>query len=325
MTKKTSLVGKPHPRYSFVTKNDPGTKASAETEPHFLKTTTIMIAITAATGQLGRLVVEQLLTQVSASQVVAVVRDPAKAEALAARGVTVRGASYDDLAALERAFVGIEKVLLISGNELGRRAPQHANVIAAARRAGARLIVYTSLLRAHASPLSLAPEHFATEQTLQQSGVPFIVLRNGWYHENYTASIAPALTHGALVGSAGQGRISSAARADYAAAAVAALTGRAEGGRTYELAGDSAYTLTEFAAELSRQTGKTVPYVNLPEAQYADVLLKAGLPAPFAQAIASWDTGASQGALFDDQHELSRLIGRPTTPLADAIRTALPN
>jgi len=284
-----------------------------------------MIAITAATGQLGQLVVEQLLAKIPAAQVVAVVRDPAKASTLAALGVTVRSASYDDPAALEHAFAGIEKVLLISGTEFGRRTQQHTNVIEAARRAGARLLVYTSLLRADSSPLSLAPEHFATEQVLQQSGVPYIILRNGWYHENYTASIPPALAHGAFVGSAGQGRITSAARADYAAAAVAALTGRAETGRIYELAGDTAYTLTEFAAELSRQTGKTVPYVNLPEAQYADVLLKAGLPDPFAQAIASWDTGASQGALFDDQHVLSRLIGRPTTPVADAIRAALPN
>ncbi len=282
-----------------------------------------MIAITAATGQLGQLVVEQLLTQVPAAQVVAVVRDPARAAALAARGVTVRAASYDDAAALDRALAGIEKVLLISGNEFGRRTRQHANVIAAASRAGARLLVYTSLLRADATPLDLGPEHFATEQTIQRSGLPYMILRNGWYHENYTASIPAALAHGAFVGSAGAGRIASAARADYAAAAVVALTGGAELNRTYELAGDGAYTLTELAAELSRQTGKTIPYVNLPEAQFAEILLKAGLPPPLAHGIASWDTGASQGALFDDQKVLSRLIRRPTTPLADAIRATL--
>lgn len=282
-----------------------------------------MIAITAATGQLGQLVVEQLLTQVPAAQVVAVVRDPARAAALAARGVTVRAASYDDAAALDRALAGIEKVLLISGNEFGRRTRQHANVIAAASRAGARLLVYTSLLRADATPLDLGPEHFATEQTIQRSGLPYMILRNGWYHENYTASIPAALAHGAFVGSAGAGRIASAARADYAAAAVAALTGGAELNRTYELAGDGVYTLAELAAELSRQTGKTIPYVNLPEAQFAEILLKAGLPPPLAHGIASWDTGASQGALFDDQKVLSRLIRRPTTPLADAIRATL--
>lgn len=282
-----------------------------------------MIAITAATGQLGQLVVEQLLQRVPATQVAAIVRHPAKAAALAARGVTVRAAGYDDPTALETAFTGVTQLLLISGTDFGQRARQHANVIAAAQRAGVQLIVYTSLLRADRTPLNLGPEHAETERTLQASGLPHIILRNGWYHENYTASIPAALAHNALVGSAGTGRIASAARADYAAAAVAALTGRAEANRTYELAGDTAYTLAEFAAELSQQTGKPIPYVNLPEAQYADILLKAGLPAPLAHGLASWDTGAAQGALFDDQHQLSQLIGRPTTPLSESIRLTL--
>ena len=282
-----------------------------------------MIAITAATGQLGQLVIEQLLTKVPAHHIVAVVRNPAKAAALAARGLTIRAADYEEPAALARAFAGVEKVLLISGVDFGRRAAQHTNVIDAARLAGVQLVVYTSLLRADSSMLNLAPEHAETERTLKASGVPFVILRNGWYHENYTASIPSALAHGAFVGSAGDGRIASAARADYAAAAVAALTGRAETGHTYELAGDSAYTLTELSAELSRQSGKTIPYVNLPEAEYAGILLKAGLPPPLAHGLASWDVGASQGALFDEGHQLSRLIGRATTPLADAIRTAI--
>lgn len=282
-----------------------------------------MIAITAATGQLGQLVVEQLLTRVSASSVVAVVRNPAKAAPLAARGVIVRAASYDDPVALEKAFAGVRQLLLISGNEFGQRARQHANVIAAARKAGVSLLVYTSLLRADASPLNLAPEHAETERLLKDSGVPYVILRNGWYHENYTASVPAALAHSAFVGSAGTGRIASASRADYAAAAVVALTGGAQAGRTYELAGDTAYTLAEFAAELSRQAGKTIPYVNLPEADYAAILLKAGLPPPLAQGLASWDVGAGHGALFDDRHELSRLIGRPTTPISESIRAAL--
>ncbi|MBE2216192.1 MAG: SDR family oxidoreductase [Opitutaceae bacterium] len=282
-----------------------------------------MIAITAATGQFGQLAVEQLLEKVPATQVVAVVRDPAKASALAARGVAVRTASYDDPAALQAAFAGVEKVLLISGTDFGRRAQQHANVIDAARRAGARLIVYTSLLRADTTPLNLGPEHAATEATLKTSSVPFVILRNGWYHENYTASVPAALAHNAFVGSAGHGRIASAARADYAAAAVVALTDGAKVGSTYELAGDAAYTLVEFAAELSRQTGKPIPYVDLPEAEYAGILLKAGLPPPLAQGLASWDVGAAQGALLDEGRALSRLIGRPTTPIADAIARAL--
>lgn len=282
-----------------------------------------MIAITAATGQLGHHVIAQLLQQVPAPQVVAIVRDPARAAALAARGINVRTAGYDDPAALERALTGIERLLLISGTDFGRRLAQHTNVINAAKRAGVSLIAYTSLLRADTSPLNLAPEHAGSEQALRAAGLPFIILRNGWYHENYTASIPAALAHHAFVGSAGAGRIASASRADYAAAAVAALTGRAETGRTYELAGDHAYTLGDFAAELSRQTGRPIPYVNLPEAEYAAILLKAGLPPPLAHGLASWDAGAAQGALFDESCELSRLIGRPTTPVADAIRAAL--
>jgi len=282
-----------------------------------------MIAITAATGQLGRLVIAQLLQQVPATQVVAVVRNPAKAADLAALGVTVRAADYGDPAALGRAFAGVEKVLLISGTDFGRRAGQHAAVIAAAGRAGAKLLVYTSLLRADATPLNLGPEHAETERILKASGLSFVILRNGWYHENYTASVPAALAHNAFAGCAGEGRISSAARADYAAAAVAALTGRAEIGRTYELAGDTAYTLAEFAAELSRQAGRAIPYVDLPEVGYAEALLKAGLPPALATGLASWDAGASQGALFDDGKALSRLIGRPTTPVSEAIRAAL--
>ncbi|MBI2510637.1 MAG: SDR family oxidoreductase [Opitutae bacterium] len=282
-----------------------------------------MIALTAATGQLGQHVVEQLLPKIPAHQVVAVVRNPAKAATLAARGVIVRSAGYDDPAALERAFAGVEKVLLISGTDFGHRLAQHTNVVTAAKRAGAQLLVYTSLLRADATPLNLGPEHAGTEQVIKASGLPYVILRNGWYHENYTASIPPALAHNAFVGSAGEGRIASASRADYAAAAVAALNGSAQVGRTYELAGDTAYTLAEFAAELSRQAGKPIPYVNLPEGEYAKILLQAGLPPPLAHGLASWDVGASQGALFDDRRELSRLIGRPTTPLSTAIAATL--
>jgi len=323
VTKKTSLVGKRPYRYSFVTKGRNRTGASPEAVCGSTILNITMIAITAATGQLGTLVAEQLLSKVPASQLVAVVRNPAKAAALAARGVAVRAAGYDDPAALEKALAGVEQVLLISGTDFGQRARQHGNVIAAAKRAGARLVVYTSLLRANRTPLNLGPEHFETERILQASGLPHIILRNGWYHENYTASIPAALAHSAFVGSAADGRIASASRADYAAAAVAALTGRAGIGRTYELAGDAAYTLAEFAAELSRQAGKAIPYVNLPETEYAGILLKAGLPPPLANGIASWDTGAAQGALFDNDHALSQLIGRPTTPFAEAIRVAL--
>jgi NAD(P)H dehydrogenase (quinone) len=283
-----------------------------------------MIAITAATGQLGRLVIEQLLdSNTVADQVVAVVRNPEKAAALAGRGITVRAASYDDPAALEAAFAGVRKVLLISGTEFGQRVQQHANVIQAAQRAGVGLLAYTSVLRADSTPLAVGPDHLATEKILLASGLAHVILRNGWYHENYTASVPAALANGAFAGSAEAGRVSGAARADYAAAAVAALTGRAEPNRVYELAGDTAYTLEDLAAELSRQAGRAIPYVNLPEAEYAAILLKAGFPAPVAEMFARFDTDAANGALYDNGGELSRLIGRPTTPLAEAVRVAL--
>jgi NAD(P)H dehydrogenase (quinone) len=282
-----------------------------------------MIAITAATGQLGQLVIDELLKKIPADQLVAVVRHPAKAAGLAARGVAVRAGDYTDVAALTTAFAGVGQVLLISSSEIGQRSAQHRNVIAAAKRAGVKLLVYTSLLRADTSPLNLAPEHVDTEQALKASGLPFVILRNGWYTENYTVSVPPAVAHGAFIGSAADGRIASAARADYAAAAAAALTGGATVGQTYELAGDQAYTLAELAEEISRQTGKNIPYHNLPESDYRAILLKLGLPEGLAAGLASWDVDASRGALFDDGHQLSKLIGRPTTSLAASVRQAL--
>lgn len=282
-----------------------------------------MIAITAATGQLGRLVVDELLKKMPANQLVAVVRNSAKAADLAARGVVVRPGDYTDAATLEKAFAGVEKALLISSNEIGQRLLQHRNVIAAAQRAGVKLLVYTSILRADSTRIDLGVEHAETEKALKASGVPFIILRNGWYAENYTVSVQPAVTNGAFIGSAGEGRIAAAARADYAAAAAAALTGGARVGQTYELAGDAAFTLAELAAEISRQTGKAIPYHNLPEADYAAILLKVGLPPVFAHGLARWDVDASHGALFDEGRQLSKLIGRPTTPLGESVRQAL--
>lgn len=282
-----------------------------------------MIAITGATGQLGRLVIQNLLTTVPASQIVAAVRSPAKAADLAALGVQVRQADYAQPATLEAAFQGVDKLLLISSSEVGQRAPQHAAVIAAAQKAGVKLLAYTSILRADSSPLGLAAEHKATEAALRASGIPFVLLRNGWYTENYTASVPAALQYGAVMGSAKDGRIASAARADYAAAAAAVLTKDGQAGQVYELAGDSAYTLSELAAEIAKQSGKPVVYNDLPEAAYAAALVQVGLPEGFAALLADSDVGASKGGLFDDGHQLSGLIGRPTTPLADVVKAAL--
>lgn len=282
-----------------------------------------MIVITGATGQLGRLVITELLKTHPASELVAAVRNPEKAQDLAALGVTLRQADYNLPATLDTAFHGAEKVLLISSNELGRRVEQHREVIAAAKRADVKLLAYTSLLHADTSPLGLGVEHRATEALLAQSGLPVVLLRNGWYSENYAAGIPAALAHQTLAGSAGAGKIASASRADYAAAAAAVLTAAHQAGRVYELAGDDAYTLTELAAEISRQSGTKVNYLDLPRADYQALLQQAGLPEPIAALLADSDSGAAKGGLFDSGRQLSALIGRPTQPISQAVAAAL--
>lgn len=278
------------------------------------------IGITGATGQLGRIVVHKLKQKVAPADIVALVRSPAKAADL---GVEARAADYDDAKSLAAALAGIDTLLLISGSEVGQRAQQHRNVIEAAKQAGVKHIVYTSLLHADTSPLSLAGEHRDTEAMLRAAGIPSTILRNSWYMENHLGSAKGAVAAGAFIGSAGQGRIAGAAREDYAEAAVAVLTGAGHQGRVYELAGDEPYTLAELAAEIARQSGAQVPYRDLAVADYAQALQGFGLPAPLAQAIAGWDADAAKGALDDGSHTLSRLIGRRTTPLAEAVRRAL--
>jgi NAD(P)H dehydrogenase (quinone) len=283
----------------------------------------VMIVVTGATGQLGRLVIEKLLQTVPARDIVAAVRDPAKAADLVARGVLVRKADYSQPETLETAFAGAGKLLLISSNAVGQRVVQHRAAIDAAVRAGVKLVVYTSILHADSSPLGLAGEHRETEAMLKASGLAFALLRNGWYTENYAASVPAALAHGALLGCANDGRISSAARADYAAAAAAVLTRDGQEGRIYELAGDTAYRLTEFAAELARQAGKAIVYKNMPQADYQAALAGFGLPQPIAAMLADSDTGVSKGGLFDAGRQLSSLIGRPTTPMRESIALAI--
>jgi len=279
------------------------------------------IAITGATGQLGRLVIKQLKTKVPATQIVALVRNPERASSL---GVQARAADYNKPETLTAALNGVKTLLLISGNELGQRAQQHRNVIAAAKAAGVEWIVYTSLLHADRSPIAaLAGEHTDTEKALKTSGIAYTVLRNGWYTENYTGSVPGAVAGGAFLGAAGEARINSAARADYAEAAAIVLASEGHKGKVYELAGDVAYTLADLAAEISRQTGSTIPYKNLTEAEYAAALAGFGLPQPMAHAFASFDTGAAQGGLFDDSRQLSKLLGHPTTPLSVSVAAAL--
>jgi NAD(P)H dehydrogenase (quinone) len=279
-----------------------------------------MIAITGASGQLGRLAIDALLQRLPASEIIAIVRDPAKVGDLAARGVHVRQADYDQPATLDAAFKGIDKLLFISSSEIGKRIPQHSAVIAAAQHSNVQLLAYTSLLHANTSPLKLAVEHQKTEALLHASGLPCVILRNGWYTENYAAAIAAAPTHGVVLGCAGNGRFSAATRADYAAAAATILTSNdPQAGRIYELAGDTGFTLNELAVEIARQCGKPVAYRNLAEADYKAALLQFNVPEGMAAMLADADTCAASGILFDDSRQLSRLIGRPTTPLATTV------
>jgi len=280
----------------------------------------MIIAVTGATGQLGRLVIENLKSKTAADRIVALVRSPDKASDL---GVEARAFDYARPDTLAPALADVETLLLISSSEVGQRAEQHRNVITAAKAAGVGRIVYTSLLHADTSPLDLAAEHLDTEAALAEAGIPTTILRNGWYTENYTGSIPGALAGRAFLGSAGDARITSAARADYAEAAALVLTTTGHDGKVYELAGDTAWTLPELAAEISRQSGHDIPYKDVPEADYAAALKGFGLPDGFAGAIAGWDVAACKGALFDDGRQLSTLIGRPTTPLAASVKAAV--
>lgn len=283
-----------------------------------------LIAVTGASGQLGRLAIQFLLSRHPAARILAIARDPAKIADLAEAGVQVRQGDYDRPDTLDAALAGVERLLLVSSSEIGKRAPQHQAVIDAAIRAGVSLVAYTSLLHADTSPLGLAVEHVQTEQALQASGLPHALLRNGWYAENYTAGIAGALQHGVVLGSAGDGRLSLAARADYAEAAAIIMAGDAtQAGKVYELAGDDAITLTDFAALVARKTGIPIAYQDLPQQDYRDALLSAGLPGFVADLLSDSDAGAAKGGLFDDSGTLGRLIGRATTPIEDVIASAL--
>lgn len=283
-----------------------------------------MITVTGATGHLGGLAVEALLARgVPANQITAVGRTPGKAADLAAKGVEIRQADYTRPETLTAALPGTEKLLLVSGSEVGQRLAQHRNVVDAAVAAGVGLIAYTSILHADTSGAGLAGEHKATEAAIRDSGLPYVFLRNGWYLENYTQNLGPALEQGVLLGSAGDGRVSAATRADYAAAAAAVLTAEGHAGKAYELGGDTAFTMPELAAEVSAQSGRQVTYQDLPAEEYTEALVAAGLPEPVAAMLADNDLAVARGELFTDSGHLSALIGRPTTRLAEAVAAAL--
>ena len=278
------------------------------------------IAITGATGHLGRLTVAALKRRAPGAALVALVRDPAKAADL---GVPARAFDYTQPATLAAPLAGVDVLVLISSNDFNDRAGQHRNVIAAAKAAGVGRIVYTSILKGANSPMILAQDHIATEAALAASGLPVTVLRNGWYTENYTGSLAGALAAGAIVGVNVAGKVAPATRADFAEALAVVAADDGHAGQTYELAGDEAFTMADYAAEVSRQVGRTVPYAPMPQGAYADLLMGFGLPEGFARVLADSDARAGEGALMDDSRTLSRLIGRPTVPLAQAIAAAL--
>lgn len=281
-----------------------------------------MIAVTGATGELGSLVIHALLLNTPADQIVAAVRNPAKAKGLASKGVVVREADYSRPETLAAAFAGVEKLLLISSNEVGVREVQHQAVIDAAKAAGVRQLAYTSILHADTSTLTLAAEHIVTERYLQASGLAYTMLRNGWYTENQTAGIGTALEQGAFIGASQEGRFAAATRADYAEAAAAVLTGTGHENQVYELGGDHPYTRAELAAEVSRQTGKAIGYHDLPEKEY-ETILSSFLPSEVASMIADAEAKAALGELDDWSHTLSRLLERPTTTLQEAVSVAL--
>ncbi|WP_067568592.1 SDR family oxidoreductase [Nocardia acidivorans] len=278
------------------------------------------VAVTGASGQLGRLTIEALLRE--GATPVAVVRDASKVADLAERGVEVREAGYDDPAALDRAFAGVDRVLLVSGNEFGSRVAQHTNVIRAAERAGVELLAYTSIPNVDRNELILAQEHRGTEAVLDQASVPVVRLRNDWYWENYLSALPAAVESGVLYGAAGQGRVAGAARADYAEAAAKVLTTDGHGGRAYELGGQR-HTYAELAQAISEASGKPVRYQDLPQADYAAALASNGVPAEYAAVLADADAGIAQGILDVDSGDLEKLLGRPATPAVEVFRAAL--
>lgn len=283
-----------------------------------------MIAITGASGQLGRLVIESLLNKTEANNIIAIMRNPKNATDFEALGIQVRIADYDQPESFTAALKGVDRLLLISASDVGQRAPQHQVVIDAAKAEGVRLFAYTSLLKTEDSPLILAQEHKVTEAAIKSSGLPAVILRNGWYTENFLGSIKGTLEAGKVVGASAQGRWNTASRKDYAEAAAEVLTSSEnQTGKVYELAGDESYDLADYAAEISKQSGKEITYQDLKEDAYSKFLVDIGLPEGFATILADAQKNAAKGWLGENSGSLSKLIGHPTTSLKDSIAAAL--
>jgi NAD(P)H dehydrogenase (quinone) len=279
-------------------------------------------AVTGASGHLGRLAVRELLARaVPASDVVALVRTLGKAADLAERGVQVRTADYSRPETLGAALAGVDRLLLVSSSVPGQRAAHHGNVIQAARTAGTARIAYTSILGADHTTNPLAGEHQDSERALRAAGVPFTLLRNGWYTENYTDQMAQYVGAGEIVGAAGHGRISAASRQDYAAAAVTALLADEGGNRTYELGGP-AFDLPGLAQVITEVTGTKVTYRDLPAQEYVSWLQRAGLDEATARFVAALDVSIARGDLETSSRDLEQLLGRPAMTLAEVAAAA---
>lgn len=282
-----------------------------------------MILVTGASGQLGRLVINSLLTQIEPGQIIAAVRNPSKVSDIAKKGIQVRHIDYNQPSTLLSAFEGVTKILLISSSDIGHRIKQHKHVIDAAKAKNVNLIAYTSILNASSSPLRLAAEHVATEDLLKQSGLSYVLLRNGWYSENYTMGALEAIENNAVYGCAGNGKLSTAAREDYAKAAAVVLISDNQAGKIYELAGDTAFSLTEYAAVISAISNTHTAYQNLSEEEYTNLLVSAGFTKEFAALLADTEAKSAFGALYSDSKDLSTLIGHPTTSISTSIKLAL--
>lgn len=283
-----------------------------------------MIAVTGANGQLGQLAINELLKRTSKENIIALVRNPENAGTFSEQGIQVRHADYNRTDTLKSALKGVEKLLLISGSEIGQRTAQHKAVISAAKQAGVALLAYTSLLNTDTSSMLLSAEHKETEAAIRASGLSAVILRNGWYNENYTGNLDAVLANKAVVGAGGKGKITPAARLDYAEAAAVVLTSESShAGKVYELAGDHAFTQADYATEIANQTKQDIAYKVLNKTDYQGLLVQIGLPEGFAQMLADSDAQMIKGDLFDDSHTLSQLIGRPTTSIKTSIKQAL--
>ena len=279
------------------------------------------IAVTGATGHLGGLVIESLLAKgVAASDIVAIARSEEKAQNLASQGINIAVATYEDKAALTTALEGVDRLVFVSASEVGKRVAQHATIISAAQAAGVSLIAYTSLLNLDSSELFLAPEHKETEKMLADSGIDHVLLRNGWYWENYASALDTGKAMGKFFSAAGEAKVSGAARKDFAEAAAVVVTSDGHAGKTYELAGAPALTYPEVAAQVGEVLGNDVEYVNLSVAEYEKSLVEAGLPADFAAGLAGADPVIEKGALYSESTDLQDLIGRPSTSVAETFK-----